>query len=195
MSAPFSLCVYCGSRAGRAGVDLPAAQGLGRLLGERGWRLVYGGGNVGLMGAVADAALSAGSPVLGVIPRALLDKEVGHRGLTELRVVDTMHQRKQAMAEAADAFCALPGGIGTLEELFEVWTWNHLGYHDKPLGLLNVNGYWDGLIAFMHRTVADGFVSPSQMEGLVVDDDPSRLLDRLAERAGRRRAETDYPST
>ena len=195
MSPAFSLCVYCGSRPGREGVDLPAAIDLGHRLGQRGWRLVYGGGNVGLMGAVADAALAAGAPVLGVIPRALLEREVGHRGLTELQVVDTMHQRKQAMARAADAFVALPGGIGTLEELFEVWTWNHLGYHDKPLGLLNVDGYWDRLLDFMRQTVADGFVSASQMEGLVVDADPSRLLDRLAERARSGRTASDYPST
>lgn len=195
MTAAFSLCVYCGSRAGRDGIDLPAARDLGRRLGERAWRLVYGGGNVGLMGAVADAALAAGSPVLGVIPRALLEREVGHRGLSELQVVDTMHQRKQAMAEAADAFVALPGGIGTLEELFEVWTWNHLGYHDKPLGLLNVDGYWDALVAFMRQTVDHGFVSAAQMDGLVVDDDPARLLDRLAAKAVASARRTDYRGT
>ncbi len=144
--ALFSVCVYCGSRNGESGLHAESAAEVGRLIGERGWRLVYGGGRAGLMGVVADAALAAGAPVLGVIPQSLVDREVAHAGLTELRVVSTMHQRKQAMAEAADVFLALPGGIGTFEELFEVWTWRQLGYHDKPVGLLNSGGYYDGLI-------------------------------------------------
>ncbi|HSV70227.1 MAG TPA: TIGR00730 family Rossman fold protein [Methylibium sp.] len=180
---PLSLCVYCGSRAGRQPDYAEAARAVGRAIGERGWRLVYGGGAVGLMGIVADAALAAGATVVGVIPRSLQAREVGHRGLTELHVVDTMHQRKQAMAERADAFLALPGGVGTLEELFEVWTWRQLGYHDRPIGLLNVAGYYDRLIALMDDTVAEDFVSPGTRALLEVGIDPTELLDRLADRA------------
>jgi uncharacterized protein (TIGR00730 family) len=136
-----SVCVYCGSRAGNGAAFANAARAIGQAIGRRGWRLVYGGGRAGLMGSVADAALAAGSEVIGVIPKALMGRELGHGGLTELHVVDTMHERKRLMAERSDAFVALPGGIGTFEELFEVWTWLQLGYHDKPVGLLNATGY------------------------------------------------------
>ena len=175
-----ALCVYCGSRAGTLPEFSAAAQAVGAEIGRRGWQLVYGGGRAGLMGVVADAALAGGATVIGVIPSSLMDRELGHRGLTELHVVNTMHERKLLMAERSDAFLALPGGIGTFEELFEVWTWRQLGYHDKPLGLLNVSGYYNGLLAFMRQTVASGFVSEPQHALLQVDDDPRALVERLA---------------
>ncbi|MEK8030782.1 TIGR00730 family Rossman fold protein [Ideonella sp. DXS29W] len=181
--APFSLCVYCGSRFGNSPAYLDAAQALGREIARRGWRLVYGGGNVGLMGATADAAMSAGAEVVGVIPEKLLQREVGHRGVTELHVVQTMHERKKLMAELADGFVALPGGIGTFEELFEVWTWRHLGYHDQPIGLLNIAGFYDPLLAFMHHTQQAGFVDEEQQGMLAVGNDPVSLLDQLASAA------------
>jgi uncharacterized protein (TIGR00730 family) len=177
---PFSVCVYCGSRHGAQDAYGDAARALGTAIAARGWRLVYGGGNVGLMGTVADAALASGGVVCGVIPDSLMRREVGHRGLQELHVVDTMHARKQRMAEESDAFVALPGGIGTLEELFEVWTWRHLGYHDKPVALLEVAGYWQPLLDFMARTQTEGFVSAEQAGMLIVDDRAEALLDRLA---------------
>ena len=182
MNAPvaFSICVYCGSRHGDVPAHTEAARDIGRLIGERGWRLVYGGGNVGLMGEVADATLAVGGRVVGVIPELLLQKEVGHRALTELHVVRTMHERKQMMAEKAHAFLAMPGGIGTLEELFEVWTWRHIGYHDQPIGLLNSQGFYDPLLAFLGRACADGFMDAEQMAMLSVDASPEKLLDQLA---------------
>lgn len=195
MGVPFSLCVYCGSRAGLDDHHAAAAQAVGRAVGERGWRLVYGGGSVGLMGIAADAALAAGAQVVGVIPRSLVAREVEHRGLTELIVVESMHQRKQAMAERADAFVALPGGIGTLEELFEVWTWRQLGYHDQPIGLLNTAGYYDPLLAFMRRSVDAGFVSAETVAMVEVDTDPLALLERLARLARASRARDDYSRT
>jgi uncharacterized protein (TIGR00730 family) len=155
------------------------ATALGTAIGRRGWQLVYGGGRAGLMGAAADAALLAGARVVGVIPDSLMRLEVGHAGLHELHVVHTMHQRKQMMAERADAFIALPGGIGTFEELFEVWTWRHLGYHDRPLGLLDTEGYWAPLLAFLNAAVAEGFMDSEQMSMLSIDDHIDRLLDRL----------------
>jgi uncharacterized protein (TIGR00730 family) len=192
---PFSVCVYCGSRVGVDPRHAAAAHALGSLIGARGARLVYGGGRVGLMGVVADAALAAGASVLGVIPRSLMEREVGHRGLSELQVVETMHQRKRLMAEQADAFVALPGGIGTLEELFEVWTWRQLGYHDQPIGLLNVAGYYDPLLAFMRRTERAGFVSEETLAMLAVDDAPERLLERLSGLARDARGPEDYRRT
>lgn len=183
-SERFSLCVYCGSRSGARAEYAQAAQAVGREIGRRGWRLVYGGGNVGLMGRVADAALEHGAPVVGVIPRTLVEREVAHPGLGEQVVVETMHQRKQLMAERADAFLALPGGIGTLEELYEVWTWRHLGYHDRPIGLLNVAGFYDPLLAFMRSTVEEGFLSASQWTTLRVGIDVQPLLDDLHGLAG-----------
>jgi uncharacterized protein (TIGR00730 family) len=175
-----SLCVYCGSREGGSPEFADAARAVGSEIGRRGWQLVYGGGHVGLMGKVADAALAAGARVVGVIPRTLMEREVGHSALTELHVVETMHERKQLMANRSDAFLALPGGIGTFEELFEVWTWRQLGYHDKPLGLLNAAGYYDALVAFMDTTVAQGFVAVPQRELLQVGTEPVELLNRIA---------------
>ncbi|MBQ0931975.1 TIGR00730 family Rossman fold protein [Ideonella sp. 4Y16] len=187
---PFSVCVYCGSRHGVRPEYTTAARAMGQAIGERGWRLVYGGGNVGLMGEVADATLAAGGTVLGVIPERLLQREVGHHGLTELVVVQNMHQRKMRMAEEADAFVALPGGIGTFEELFEMWSWRHLGYHDKPLGLLEVQGFWAPMVGFLRSSVAAGFMDDSQMAMLALDSTPARLLDSLA--ASPRRQAADY---
>jgi uncharacterized protein (TIGR00730 family) len=177
---PFSVCVYCGSRFGERSAYTQAAQGLGSAIGRRGWRLVYGGGRVGLMGAVADATLAAGGQVLGVIPDSLMRREVGHPTLTELHVVQTMHERKHLMAEQADAFVALPGGIGTLEELFEVWSWRHLGYHGKPVALLDVEGFYQPLLRFLQHTQAEGFVSAEQHAMLTVHTDATALLDSLA---------------
>jgi uncharacterized protein (TIGR00730 family) len=179
----FSVCVYCGSRHGVRPAYTAAAQALGTAIGRRGWQLVYGGGKVGLMGEVAEATLQAGGRVIGVIPESLQQREVGHHGLHELHVVPTMHLRKQMMAERADAFIALPGGIGTLEELYEVWTWRQLGYHDQPIGLLNVEGFYDGLLQFMQKTVAEGFLSREQTRMLQVGTDPEALLLAVAERA------------
>jgi uncharacterized protein (TIGR00730 family) len=192
MSRPFALAVYCGSRFGDAPAFADAARTLGRLLGKRGGVLVYGGGRVGLMGAVADATLAAGGQVVGVIPQALMDREVGHLGLSELHVVETMHERKQLMAERADAFVALPGGIGTLEELYEVWSWQQLGYHDKPVALLDVDGYYRALLEFHATMHARGFVSDAQYHALAVESDPARLLDRLVQAAARATAPDDY---
>jgi uncharacterized protein (TIGR00730 family) len=175
----FSVCVYCGSRPGSRPAYVEAARALGRAIGDAGGQLIYGGGKVGLMGEVADAALAAGAPVIGVIPETLMRREVGHGGLHELHVVPTMHVRKQMMAERADAFVALPGGIGTLEELYEVWTWRQLGYHAQPIGLLNVAGYYDGLLEFMQRTVDEGFLSTEQLGVLQVGTDPAALLAAL----------------
>jgi uncharacterized protein (TIGR00730 family) len=153
------------------------ADKLGSAIGRRGWSLVYGGGRAGLMGAVADAALAHGANVLGVIPESLMQREVGHLGLTELVVVKTMHQRKQLMAERSDAFLAMPGGIGTFEELFEVWTWRHLGYHRRPIGLLNCQGYWQSLLDFLQRSCAEGFIHTEQMAMVHMDDEVESMLD------------------
>jgi uncharacterized protein (TIGR00730 family) len=180
MTRRLSVCVYCGSRHGVRLEYAAAARELGRLIGSRGWRLVYGGGKVGLMGEAADATLAAGGEVFGVIPESLMRREVGHPALTELHVVPSMHERKQMMAEQADLFIALPGGIGTFEELFEVWTWSQLGYHRKPIGLLNVEGYYDSLLRFMQHTVAEGFLAADQAATLQVAADPASLLERLA---------------
>lgn len=188
----FSVCVYCGSRHGARPAYAAAAQALGRAIGSRGWQLVYGGGQVGLMGEVADATLAAGGRVIGVIPESLKRLEVGHRGLHELHVVPTMHVRKQMMAERADAFIALPGGIGTLEELYEVWTWRQLGYHDQPIGLLNIDGYYDDLLRFMSHTVDQGFLSPAQHAVLQVGSEPEPLLLALAALARDSGARDDY---
>lgn len=195
MTKRFTLCVYCGSRLGDDPAHAHAARAVGREIAQRGWQLVYGGGNVGLMGIVADAALAGGAPVIGVIPRSLTEREVGHPGLSELHVVETMHQRKQGMAERADAFLALPGGIGTFEELFEVWTWRQLGYHDQPIGLLNVGGYYNALVAFMQQTVDAGFVSDGTRAMLEIGDEPSALLDRLAAQAALSGGRDDYSRT
>jgi uncharacterized protein (TIGR00730 family) len=182
----FSVCVYCGSRPGDLPAYADAARAIGTEIGRRGWQLVYGGGRAGLMGVVADAALAAGATAVGVIPESLMGRELGHRGLTELHVVETMHQRKMLMAERSDAFLALPGGIGTFEELFEVWSWRQLGYHDKPLGLLNVAGYYDALLGFLMRSREQGFMTTAQTDLLHVADEPLALLQRLADLAPER---------
>lgn len=174
------VCVYCGSSPGRRAAYLREAQHLGRLLAGRGIGLVYGGSSIGLMGAVADAVLKGGGEALGVIPRNLEEREIGHRGLTRLHVVGSMHERKQKMADLSDAFVAMPGGMGTLEELSETLTWSMLGLHAKPLGLLDVDGYWRPLLAFLDHAVAEGFLR-AEHRALVLDDaDAGHLLDRLA---------------
>lgn len=185
-----SLCVYCGSRDGLDPSHLAAAREVGRQIGKRGWQLVYGGGSTGLMGTVADAALAAGARVIGVIPHHLIQRELGHGGVTDLQVVDTMHERKHKMAMQSDAFIALPGGIGTMEEIFEVWTWRQLGYHHKALGLLNVAGYYDELLKFIDRSRDDGFLWPDVQELLLVDTDITALLDRIEDEASRLKAQT-----
>jgi uncharacterized protein (TIGR00730 family) len=192
---PVAIAVYCGSRFGDSPAFERAARAIGAAIGEAGDTLVYGGGRVGLMGALADATLAARGHVVGVIPQALMDREVGHPGLTELHVVQTMHERKQRMAERADAFVALPGGIGTLEELYEMWSWQQLGYHDKPVALLNVEGYYDALLDFTRVSFERGFVSKAQFDALLVDDDVTRLLARLREAAVLATAPDDYSKT
>ena len=187
-----SVCVYCGSRPGEDIVYSDAAQAVGGEIGQRGWQLVYGGGRAGLMGVVADAALAAGASVVGVIPQSLMSRELGHTGLNELHVVETMHERKMMMAERSDAFLALPGGIGTFEELFEVWSWRQLGYHDKPLGLLNVAGYYDALLAFLHQSRDHGFMSKAQLDLLEISADPVAMLQRLGELAPKATGPDDY---
>ena len=187
-----NICVYCGSRPGLLPAYAQAARVLGQAIASQGHGLVYGGGNVGLMGIVADAVLAAGGPVVGVIPQALVQREVGHLGLSEQHVVPDMHVRKRLMAERADAFIALPGGIGTLEELFEVWTWRQLGYHDKPVGLLNVAGFYDHLLHFMDHTVGQGFLDEAQRRMPLVDTDPAALLHRVLAEAALATAPDDY---
>ncbi len=179
MTRPFHVCVFCGARSGNTSAYAAAAAALGRRIGERGLGLVYGGARVGLMGTLADAALSAGAPVLGVLPRALSSVEVAHPGLTELILVDGLHARKARMTAESDAFIALPGGFGTLDELFEALTWAQLGLHTRPLGLLNVDGFWDPLVATIDRQAAQGFVTPSDRARLSVEAGPDALLDAL----------------
>lgn len=174
-----SVCVFCGASSGNNPVYREAAITLGRTLAERKLTLVYGGGAVGLMGIVADAALAAGGEVIGVIPHSLNDLEIGHKGLTRLEVVDGMHARKARMAELADAFIALPGGLGTLEELFEVWTWGQLGYHGKPLGLLEVNGFYSKLTGFLDHLVEENFVREQHRAMLQLNESAGELLDAL----------------
>ncbi len=176
-----ALCVYCGSSAGHDPAYATVARALGREMALRGIRLIYGGGHVGLMGILADAVLETGGRVTGVIPKALMDSEVGHERLTQLRVVKDMHERKAQMAELADGFIALPGGIGTLEELFEVWTWLQLGYHEKPVAMLNVLGFYDQLLGFLDTPRETGFLRAEHRALLVADSEPSRLLDRIAQ--------------
>jgi uncharacterized protein (TIGR00730 family) len=174
------ICVFCGSSPGRDPAYLAEAAAFGALLAQRGIQLVYGGARVGLMGAVADAALSRGGRVIGVMPEALMAREVAHLGLSELCVVGSMHERKARMAELSDAFVALPGGIGTLEELFEVWTWSQLGLHTKPCALLDLGGFYSGLSAFLDHVVREGFLKPVHRAGLLVERDPEALLLALA---------------
>jgi uncharacterized protein (TIGR00730 family) len=175
-----SVTVYCGSNPGADPAFAERTRELARLLAGKGIRIVYGGSHVGLMGVLADAAMEAGGEVVGVMPQALVDREVAHTGLRELHVVGSMHERKALMAELADAFIALPGGIGTLEELIEVYTWSQLGMHRKPLGVLNVNGYYDALGAFLDVAVEQRFLRRRQREALVFAGSPEPLLARLA---------------
>ena len=174
-----AVCVYCGSSFGAKPAYAEATKQLAVALAERGLRVVYGGASAGLMGLLADTVLEHGGEVEGVIPRVLVDREVAHRGLTELHVVESMHERKAKMAELSDGFIALPGGIGTLEELIEVYTWSYLGIHGKPLGLVNTDGYYDGLTAFLDHSVTEGFLRPQTRASLLVAPDPAALLDEL----------------
>lgn len=173
------LCVFCGSSAGNQPYYLEAAQQLGTTLANAGITLVYGGAQVGLMGAVADAALAAGGQVIGVIPQHLVERELAHTGLTELRQVSSMHERKAMMADLSDGFIALPGGVGTFEELFEVWTWAQLGHHQKPCALFNAGGYYDKLIDFLDHAMNEGFMKQAYREMLIVAPDVESLMAKV----------------
>ena len=174
------LCVFCGSSPGRDPAYLAVATELGTLLAKRGIGLVYGGASIGLMGALADAAQAAGGEVIGVIPRALVEWEVAHAGLADLRIVASMHDRKALMAELSDGFIALPGGIGTLEELFEIWTWAQLGSHSKPCALLNASGFYDRLLGFLDFVMGEAFMRPMHRNMLLVSETPDGLLEKIA---------------
>ena len=189
-----AVCVFCASSIGGDPAFAAAARTFGTLLARDRITLIYGGGHVGLMGVLADAVLEASGRVVGVIPRALWDREVGHRALTELHVVETMHERKALMASLADAFVALPGGLGTLEEIFEVWTWGQLGIHAKPCGFLDVAGYYAPLLAFLDQAVARGLVRPQHRAMAIVDEDGETLLRRLTEYEPPRVAKWATPS-
>lgn len=180
----FSVCVYCGSRPGERPEYAQAAHAVGNWIGKHGGQLVYGGGHTGLMGMVADATKAAGGRVVGVIPQALVDKELANQACDELHIVANMHERKAMMAERSNAFLALPGGIGTFEELFEVWTWRQLGYHDKPIGLLNVDGYYNSMLNFLDSTVHSGFMGAWQMDLIRTSESVQELLSFLVETAG-----------
>jgi len=184
MSPAFSICVYCGSRPGTEPAFAEAARQVGLWIAQNKGQLVYGGGHNGLMGMMADACLQAGGRVVGVIPKALVEKEWAHSGCSELHVVENMHERKSLMAERADAFLAMPGGIGTFEEFFEVWTWRQLGYHDKPVGLLNIQGYYDNLLAFLSTSVQQGFMNAEQMQLIRSGTNTELLLQSLVTEAG-----------
>ena len=175
-----TVCVFCGSRGGLRPSYRSAAEHVGKMLARRGARLVYGGGRVGLMGVLADATLLEGGEVVGVIPKALLEKEVGHSGLSKLHVVGSMHERKKLMADLSDGFVALPGGYGTLEEFLEVLSWAQLSIHEKPCGLLNVDGYWGPLSSLLDKAVVEGFVSPDHRSLVLTEEDPELLLDKMA---------------
>ena len=174
-----TLCVFCASSRGSDARYVAAARAFGELLARSGRRIVYGGGNTGLMGALADGALAAGGEIIGVMPAHLVEREVAHRGLTRLDVVASMHERKAKLAEMADGFVALPGGLGTLEEFAEIWTWGQLGLHRKPYGLLNVNGYFTPLLTFLDHAVTEQFFRPEYRALLVVDTDPASLIARM----------------
>lgn len=173
------ICVFTGSRSGAGDQYASAARSLGALLAARGLTAVYGGAEIGMMGVLADTVLARGGQVIGVIPGHLTEREIAHSGLTELRLVDSMHERKMVMSELSDGFIALPGGFGTLDELFEALTWAQIGLHRKPCGLLNVTGYFDGLLAFLDRAVEQEFLAPEYRRMLLVDTDPAALLDRM----------------
>lgn len=186
MTPAFSICVYCGSRPGERPEYSASAVATGQWIGRNGGQLVYGGGRTGLMGTVAEATRASGGRVVGIIPKALVDRELANTLCDELHIVDTMHERKAMMGERADAFVALPGGIGTFEELFEIWTWRQLGYHDKPTGILNVAGYYDALLAFLAHSVREGFMNDWQMTLVRTMTAPDKLLEWLvANRGGR----------
>ncbi|MCP2669415.1 TIGR00730 family Rossman fold protein [Maricaulaceae bacterium EIL42A08] len=174
-----SVCVYCGSNFGSDPIYTETARAMGRTLAERGLRLVYGGGQVGLMGAVADACIDAGGDVLGVIPDFLHHKEIAHPRVQDMHIVSSMHERKLMMADHADAFVAMPGGLGTMEELFEVWTWSQLGRHKKPVALLNMKGYWDKLVGFLDHMRDEGFVESRHRDMLLSAETPDAVLDAL----------------
>lgn len=174
------ICVYCGSSYGKLPIYTEAAKALGKALTERDIGLVYGGASVGIMGVIADAVLENGGEVIGVIPQAIADKEIAHTNLTELKVVANMHQRKAMMADDSDGFIALPGGLGTMEELFEVWTWAQLGFHQKPCGLMNVAGYYDHLTAFIDHAVDQEYVKATHKDTLLVATEPNDLLEKMA---------------
>jgi uncharacterized protein (TIGR00730 family) len=175
------ICVFCGSQMGTNGLYRQAAIDLGRLLVHHGYGLVYGGGHIGLMGSIADAVLQAGGEVIGVIPEAMVERELAHRSVTHLHVVPSMHARKARMAELAAAFIAMPGGYGTFEELFEIITWAQLGIHNKPIGLLNVAGYFDALLQLVEHAIAEGFIRPEHRQLTVVAEQPEALLESLAQ--------------
>jgi uncharacterized protein (TIGR00730 family) len=181
------VCVFCGSSSGRLPVYAETARAFGELLAARGLGLVYGGGHVGLMGAVADGALAAGTDVIGIIPQQLVDRELAHPGVTDLRIVASLHERKALMAANADAFVALPGGFGTLDELMEQLTWAQLGLHSKPMGLLDVADYWRPLVAFARHATEQGFVREPDLAAIAVSDDAEALLSRLERMAGEQR--------
>jgi uncharacterized protein (TIGR00730 family) len=174
------VCIFCGSSPGNRPVYVEAARSVGRLLAGRGLELVYGGAHVGLMGAVADAALTAGGHVIGVIPQSLVNREIAHTKIPDLRIVASMHERKAMMESLSDAFLALPGGMGTLEEVCEIYTWGQLGLHAKPCGLLNVDGYYDPLLQLLDNAVRNAFMRQEHREAVLADDDPASLLDRFA---------------
>ena len=175
-----AICVFCGSSVGARPIYAEAARRVGRILAERGFGLVYGGGCTGLMGTTADACLAVGGRVVGVIPEPLTLKEITHHGLTELHVVSGMHERKALMAAKSSAFLTLPGGVGTFEEFFEIFTWSVLGLHSKPIGILNVAGYYDPLIDLIHHAISERFFRPSHLDLLIVSDDPDEMIDRLS---------------
>jgi uncharacterized protein (TIGR00730 family) len=175
-----SVCVFCGSRDGNNPAYVAAAQETGRAIARRGWKLVYGGGHVGVMGALADAALAEGGEVIGVMPRALLTREIAHPGITRIHLVTSMHRRKALMASLSDGFLTLPGGYGTLEEFFETLTWAQLGLHSKPCALLDVAGFWDHLLAMVKTQVAEGFVPEEHLRLILSGSDPDAILDRMA---------------
>lgn len=184
MKTAFSICVYCGSKPGLEPQFAQVAQQVGQWIGQHGGQLVYGGGKAGLMGVVAQATLEARGQVVGIIPKALVEREMAFTQCQELIVVDTMHERKRLMAERSDVFVTLPGGIGTLEELFEVWTWRQLGYHDKPIGILNTAGYFNHLLAFLKTSAKQELLSDWQMNLVQIDESPLTLLPDLVQKAG-----------
>jgi len=184
MKPAFSVCVYCGSKPGLEPQFAQVAQQVGQWIGQHGGQLVYGGGKAGLMGVVAQATLEAQGRVVGIIPKALMEREMAFTQCQELIVVDTMHERKRLMAGRSDVFLALPGGIGTLEELFEVWTWRQLGYHDKPIGILNTAGYFNHLLEFLKTSVTQELLSDWQMNLVQIDESPLTLLPDLVQKAG-----------